>query len=54
MATAVPMEPERAARLIEKWINFYGMENPKAWSCDHPPKASEFQLKPSGSSCFPS
>ncbi len=31
MVTAIPMEPERAARLIEKWINFYGMENPKAW-----------------------
>lgn len=31
MVTTVPMEPERAARLIEKWINFYGMENPKAW-----------------------
>ncbi len=31
MVTAVPMGPERAARLIEKWINFYGMKNPKAW-----------------------
>lgn len=31
MNTVKPMEPERAARLIEKWINFYGMDNPKVW-----------------------
>lgn len=31
MNTAIPMEPERAALLIEKWISFYGMDNPKAW-----------------------
>ena len=25
------MDPVRAARLLEKWINFYGMDDPHAW-----------------------
>lgn len=29
--TVVPMAPERAARLLEKWISFYGMDDTKAW-----------------------
>ena len=28
---SAPMEPEKAAEVIEKWISFYGMDNPKAW-----------------------
>jgi hypothetical protein len=26
-----PMEPIRAARLLEKWISFYGMDNEDDW-----------------------
>lgn len=25
------MDPIRAARLLEKWFNFYGMDDPGAW-----------------------
>lgn len=29
--TAAPMDQEWAVRLLEKWISFYGMDDPKAW-----------------------
>jgi hypothetical protein len=28
---AKTLDPNRAANILEKWINFYGMEDPDAW-----------------------
>jgi uncharacterized protein YmfQ (DUF2313 family) len=28
---AKTLDPNRAANILDKWINFYGMDDPDAW-----------------------
>jgi hypothetical protein len=41
---SIQMDPIRAARLLERWINFYGMDDKDAWPPEDYPDVKKYLL----------